>query len=375
MKKLSIVLILTALVAGGVFFAVQQPLSADDDSSSKKSEEKDDEKKKKEPVYLVELHTVGSREMTTYVSGTATLQADRQVDIFPKAAGQIKTLKVEEGQKVSKGDLLIALDGDDARLQLEQARVNLKRAQAEYKRIKTSYDKSLVSTEEFDAKKFEMERMKAEFDIANYKVEMTQVVAPFNGTVVNRFAELGQTVQPSEKLFTIAALDPLKAEVFLPERQTYDLETGQTVTFSRTDAFKDAFDGSVTRISPVVDRETGTVKVTISVTEAPRYVRPGTYAHLRIVTHVEQSDTVLPKKALVYDSRQNTYVFLAERDEKDVDKLRVKKKEVKTGIEESVYVQITEGLQAGDRIVLTGKDSLKDGALIKDPNVEVSAKK
>nr|WP_279382610.1 efflux RND transporter periplasmic adaptor subunit [Acanthopleuribacter pedis] len=348
---------------------MHQPVNAKD-----KGEGKNDEKKeKKEVVYSVEFYNVAPRDMRTYVTSTAALQADRQVDIFPKAAGQIQKLSVEEGQKVHAGDVLVGLDGDDARLQLNQATVNLKRAKSDFERIRATYERKLVSTEEFEAKKFELDRMEAEYNSAKHKLEITQVIAPFDGTIVNRFVELGQTVQPSEKLFTLAALEPLEAEVFLPERKVGDLAAGQDVNFSRDDSFENLFQGRVDRVSPVVDRETGTVKVTLSVPNAPSFARPGTYTHLRIVTATKTAEAVIPKKALVYDSRQLTYVFLTYLDEENAAQTRVKKIVVKTGIEEDGMVEIIDGLNVGDQIVLTGKDSLKDGLLVRDPSLNANA--
>lgn len=370
MKKLFIGLACVVMAGGGIFFAIHQPAIAADNNEDKK---KDEKKEEKETVYSVEYYTVGPREMKTYVTSTAALKADRQVDIFPKAAGQIHALKVEEGQKVTAGQVLAALDGDDARLQMNQATVNLKRAKADFQRIQATYERKLVSTEEYEAKKFELERMEAEFNLAQYKLEITQVTAPFDGTIINRYVELGQTVQPSEKMLTLAALEPLEAEVFLPERKVGDLASGQTVKFSRDDSFDNEFMGRVDRLSPVVDRETGTVKVTLSIPNAPGFARPGTYTHLRIVTASKTAEAVIPKKALIYDSRQLTYVFTTYLDEKNAAQTRVKKVQVETGIEENGMVEILSGIQVGEQIVLTGKDSLKDGLLVRDPSLNANA--
>lgn len=361
MKKMWLMGFVLLLVSSAILVSVLQPAKA----ATLKKDDNEEKEEKKETVYTVELTTVEPMELNTFVVGTATLQAERQVDIFSKTVGQIESLPVEEGQAVKKGALLLALDGDDEQLQLDRARVMLNNAKAAYGRIEKSYQKELVSTEEFDVKKYEYDKARADYDLAAHKLEQTKVTAPFGGTIVARTVELGQTVRPSQKLFALASLDPLEADVFLPESQAADLKVGMPIMLSKRDDFKTPFQGRLLRISPVVDKETGTVKATLSIDGVPGDVRPGSYVHLRIVTRTWTAETVVPKKALVFDSRQTAFVYVARETEEDANVFQVTRVEVKTGIDEGDFISIEEGLERGDRIVLTGKESLKSGSKVK----------
>ena len=208
-----------------------------------------EEKPKKTIIYDVELVETASRELHAYVLGTATLKADKQVDIYSKVAGQVGTLAVEEGTRVEKNALLVGLDDREHQLRLAQAQVNLDKASREFTRIEKSFKKELVSADAFDVKKFAMDQARADYDLAAYELEKTRVIAPFNGTVITREIEPGQTIQPSEKLLTLASLDHLEADVFLPEAQVVDLQPGLTVTIARDDSFKETFTGTLERIS------------------------------------------------------------------------------------------------------------------------------
>ena len=326
----------------------------------------DEKEETKETIYPVDLEQVSGRALRTYVNGTATLAADRQVDIYAKLAGQISTLTVEEGASVAAGDVLLVLDGDNARLELIQAKVNLREAKAEFSRILKSYQKALVSEEDYDKKKYELERIEANYQLAEHQLKMSQITAPFAGTIVARNVELGQTIQPADQLFTLAALNPLKTEVYLPESQVGPLRVGMPVTLSRDSDLGAGFPGELARIAPVVDKDTGTVKVTITAADAPVGVRPGTYVHLSIITQTHAATAVISSKALVYDGRQNTFVYVAKPAGDGLEVLLVEKVAVTTGIQDGGYVQITAGLSPGEKVVLTGKESLKDGAKVKD---------
>jgi membrane fusion protein (multidrug efflux system) len=338
--------------------------------------QEEEKKEEKVIVYDVELFKTEPQQMETYVQSTSTLKADRQVDIFSKVAGQIAELRFEEGQQVKKGDVLVVLDGYDERLKLEQAKVNLSKAKAAFARAKKSFESKLVSEEEYEVRKFEKEQAQAEYNIAEYNLSQIEVKAPFAGTVITRDVETGQTIQPSEKICGIATLSPLEAEVFLTEEQVRELVPGQMASLSRKEDFESGFSGKLARIAPTVDQETGTVKVTLEIDQAPENVRPGSYVHLQIITDSRMADQVIPKKALVYDSRQNTFVFKvepnpeADSDESFANTWFVTRVPVQTGIVDGTMVEITSGLQAGDMIVVTGKDTLKDGSVVRDASAE-----
>ncbi len=361
MKRILIAIGLVVVASVSVLLITQQPAKAaskaDGDGDNKNKEEK-------VMIYNVTTAAVQKKELRLFLQSTATLRADRQIDVFAKAPGQILSLNVEEGDHVKKGDVLIELDRENAQLELEQARVDLSKAQLEYDRIKESYAKKLVSAEEHDRRKFEFASAQSRFDLAAHKISLTQVVAPFNGTITARMVELGQTIQPSDKLFHLANLTPLEADVFVPESKATRLAEGQLAQLSRDDRFDDEFVGKVTRIAPVVDRETGTVKVTIAVSQVPKSVRPGTYVHVRIVTETMMADTALPKKAILFDSRQNASVFVVEAGENDGE-FKVRRVDVALIAEEKGVVAIDSVLEFGQDVVLTGKEALKDGSLIK----------
>lgn len=369
MKKFLIFSGLCGLGLFVVIFTMSSRQSAQANSSADTSDATAVEEKKA-TVYSVDLTVAESRSMTTFVASTATLRADRSVDIFSKVAGQVESLPVEEGDAVEAGTLLLELDGDDERLKMEESKVLLDRAHAEFERIKKSYRNQLVSTDAFEAKKYELDKAQAAFDLARYSYEQNRVLAPFDGTIVERNVEVGQTIQMSDKLFRLSALNPLEADVFLPESQTQPLRAGMRVELSAKDDFTAPFSGEIARIAPVVDQETGTVKVTVAIFNAPEAVRPGSYVHLHIITSESVQPVVVPKKSLIFDNRQKAYVFVIDEVANSANQMRVKRVAVQTGIEEDGFVSLTNGLDAGQQVVLTGKESLKNGALIQAVNTE-----
>lgn len=375
MKK---IIAITALVAAGLAVTWSLTKSGSDsnepvaetqakvEADGQEAASDKEKNEKKEIIYNVEFYEVESKTLRTFVASSSTLKADRQVDIYSKKPGQVQKIAAEEGSQVSKGDVILVLDGEEQELELQQMAVSLNKARADFKRIEKSYKNQLIAAEEYENKKYELEKSIADHEKVAHQVSLTKIRAPFSGTITKRTVELGQTIQPSETLFTLAALNPLEAEVYLTETQVAGLKLQQETRFAKDDDFENSFAGFVKQISPIVDKDTGTVKVTMAVPNAPEGVRPGTYVQLRVVTDTSMQPAVVPKRALTYDSRQQAFAFVAKAHESRDGLYQVEKVPVELGIEEGEWVSVDSGLETGTRIVLTGKESLKTGTLVRD---------
>jgi len=343
----------------GLVIAVAVTAMAIQSKSKKGGKAEDAENKEKEkPVLHVEATEAKARNIQTYIESTATLKCNRQVDIMSKVMGQIENLMVEEGSAVVKGDVLLNLDTEDVELEREQAEIALRKSEREFKRAKKLFEQSLVTQEEFEMKKFDFEKSTSDLKISERKLNQMEIIAPFDGIITNRYCEIGQNISSADKLFMIAQVSTLKADVFLPEHQIDVIQKGQRVVLSRDNGFSENSAGEIERLSPVVDSATGTLKVTITLKPESDSWRPGSYVHLRIITGEFKDSLSLPRKALVYNNKQETSVFIIQQEE---EKETVKLVKVETGPEETGYISITTGIQSGDRVVLTGKESLKDG--------------
>ncbi len=164
-------------------------------------------------------------------------------------------------------------------------------------------------------------------------------------------------------MYDIADLDPLYADVQVPERQIAQLEVGQSVRLM-TDAGSSAGQARIERIAPAVDPSTGTVKVTVAVKTGPG-LRPGSFVRVGIVTDTHPNALVVPRSALVAEGRR-WHLFRVKDDDEDAVELI----EVTRGFEENDRVEIfgipgdVRPLREGDRIVVTGASSLSDGSVV-----------
>jgi membrane fusion protein (multidrug efflux system) len=305
----------------------------------------------------VEVADVTTGDIASYITATANLVAEDQVKVLSEAEGRVQQLKVEEGDYVSKGQILAVLDQDEARIATSKVKLKATNASAALERAQDSFEQGLISSEAYDKLKMDYEVARQEVAEAEWRLSKTVIRAPFAARVTERFITLGQHLRPGDELFTVADYDPLIARIYLPERDVIELEEGREVRITPAANTELGFTGRIRQISPVVDTATGTVKVTVEAMSPPAGVRPGAFVSIGIVRDHHPSALLLPRESVIRELRA-AHVFVSEDD------IAVKRA-VTLGIEEGDLVEVLSGVASGDRVVVAGQGGLDDGQKIK----------
>ncbi len=305
----------------------------------------------------VEVAEVTTGAIASYISATANLVAEDQVKVLAEAEGRVERLLVEEGDSVTKGQVLAVLVQDEAKIAKSKVELKASNARAALERAKDTHDQGLISAETYDTLEMEYEFARQEVAEAEWRLAKTVIRAPFSGRVTERFITLGQHLRPGDELFTVADYDPLIARIYLPERDVMELEEGREVRITLAANAEFSFTGRVRQIAPVVDTATGTVKVTVEAVQPPAGVRPGAFVSIGIVREQHPSALLLPRVSVIRELRA-AHVFVTEDD-------TAVKKAVELGLEEGDMVEVLSGVSAGDNVVVAGQGGLDDGQRIK----------
>ncbi len=300
------------------------------------------------PVEVVEI---APGAISAWIETNGALEAEREVDIVARIGGPITRILTEEGRTVTEGEMLALIDDTEARAQVEIARVALTQAEVAHDRAKASFEQQVVSQEVYDSALSAFESARAQLEGNQIQYGYTRIEAPFDGLIVERAIKFGETVTAGQRVFRISDFDPLLCNIAVPERDLTRVSPGQIARI-RVEAFPgEEFEGRVLRVSPVVDPATGTIRVTLEVNRQGR-LSPGMFANVRLVTDVRENALIMPRRALSLESLADT-VFVVEEG------LAVRRT-VTLGYDEEDRVEVTEGLQAGDRVIVIGQDGLAD---------------
>jgi len=289
-------------------------------------------------------------------SGTAPIEAFADATVIAKVGGEVREILVEEGDDVVSGQTIARLDGDRLRLESQQAQANLRKLQRDYQRNVDLKEKGLISAGDFEKIQYEMESLEASFDLAQLELSYTDIRAPIDGVISQRFVRIGNNITIGAETFQVTSLEPLVSYLFVPEREYRRIEPGQPVSI-HVDALSDErFDATVARISPVVDPATGTFKVTIEVSDRSRRLKPGMFGRISIVYDRRANVLQIPRSAIIEQSSGST-IFVV------VDEI-VERREIHTGYTEGANIEVMDGVEDEDEIVVVGHINLKVGSTV-----------
>jgi membrane fusion protein (multidrug efflux system) len=310
----------------------------------------------------VQVATVRRGDISLFLLQTTSVEPVRQVSIIAKVSGQVSRLLVEEGDPVQKGTLLTQLDEDELVIQQVQAKVQMETDKATFERSKKMLDENLIAEEAYETARLQYESSKAAYEAATLQLNHTSVRSPIDGIVTLRHIELGQRVNANEALFDIADFTPLRARIYVPEKDIGRIFVGQQAKITIESEPDTDFNGAVKMISPVVDPASGTAKVTIDIDDTKGKLRPGMFASVFISTATNKNTLLIPKKALILES-EDDQVFINESGV-------AKKVRIEVGFTSGDSIEVLSGLKEGDSVVTIGQEGLRTGLPLRIPGQE-----
>jgi RND family efflux transporter MFP subunit len=242
------------------------------------------------------------------------------------------------GDEVSAGQTLITFDGREIDLQLEQARL--------------SYQRNLALFEAGAVSQAQLEQLKLALDNLELQKESLLLTSPINGVIASFTAVEGQ-LAGAQPLASVVNIDKLKLKVQVGEANIGKLRLGEEMEVVIPAADR-TFTGLITAIAPQIDNMTKAYPVTLEMDNPDRAVKGGMYAEIKLVVESKDDVIVIPQSAILEQDRQQI-VFVVEND-------IAKMKTVQVGLTLGNAAEITEGLSAGEQIIVEGQYAVKDGS-------------
>ncbi|MCP4266716.1 MAG: efflux RND transporter periplasmic adaptor subunit [Candidatus Brocadiaceae bacterium] len=259
----------------------------------------------------VEAVRVKRDDIEIFLVNNCTLESEKQVDVAAKASGIVLKILVEEGDYVESGKPLAKLDDKEALLALREAKLKKENAERVYTSSLNNFKDNIISKEEFEDKKFQLEIASVELKKKQLEYEYITIESPIDGIIVERNIEEGYNIAKDEMVFKIADFDPILARIFISEKNINKIAEGQTAKIISEFLPEKEFIGKIKIVSPVVDPESGTIKATIEIrNQMDGILKPGMFVSVFAVVGLHNDALVIPKKALILEAEADE-VFIA----------------------------------------------------------------
>jgi len=342
-----------------------------------------------------------------FIRATGTLMAEEQADVAAETPGRVVSSPIERGTPVAQGAELVRLSPTETDAQLKEAEANAAQiearlgltsgafdvnavpevqnakasyelAQNEFARIKSLLDQRVVSQSEFEQRRTQMEATRQQYEAAKNGAAQqyqslqaararvalarkafadTVVRAPFTGVVAQRLVSVGDYVTKGMKVAIVVRINPLRAQLTIPEQSLSAVAVGQAVSFE-VDAYPGRrFEGRVKYVAPALQADQRALTLEAIVPNPNGELKPGLFATARIEEPTRTPGVLVPASA-VQTVAGTARVFVVNGDQVD-------ERIVTTGQTVGDLIEITKGLKAGEQVATKNVAQLSDGAKVK----------
>ncbi|NVM20444.1 MAG: efflux RND transporter periplasmic adaptor subunit [Desulfobacterales bacterium] len=331
----------------------------------------------------IPVQVAGSKVMNlkSILEQTGDIRPMIAVDVYPKVPGKIiERLRVEKGDFVKRGALIAVLERDAIKAQVAQAgaavdmaEANLDVLEKDYARIEYLYKEKAAARQQLDHINARAKAAKAQLRQSQETLKQLEILhgehkiyAPVGGLVSARYVDRGAMSDTRKPIVRISSEEKVKIVTSVTEKDFPHIKKGMRVEV-KVDAFPEkVFSGAVSIITPTIDPATRTGEIEIHIKNKDRVLRSGMFARIRLYLG-ETPATVIPRDALVnLPGTGNYYVFVIENGQ-------AVQKNIETGISQHNYVEVREGLDAGEQVVVRGQNRLGDGVRVIIENEEAGA--
>ncbi|MBD3180169.1 MAG: efflux RND transporter periplasmic adaptor subunit [Candidatus Latescibacteria bacterium] len=321
----------------------------------------------------VRTFTVSRKDISDRVIFTGTIQPWQKTNIIPATGGKLDTIFVEQGDYVEAGTILAYLDMAPVRIRIKQAEAavsvaesGLENARTNYYRILTLKKKGTISTREYEEARLalrsaeaQLQQAEANQEMADYNLGEAIIKAPFSGHITSRNAEPGDILSPAPGhpgVVTLMDISSVKIEGTVPAPEIKYVRKGIRAVV-HVDIYPDTtFSGEVYSISPAASMQTRSFPLEVRIRNSGENLKPGFFATVELLAREKKSVPAVPIDA-VLEADGTEYLYV-------VEKGTARRREVKTGIREGIFLEITEGLIGGEKVILAGNTMVEEGSRV-----------
>jgi membrane fusion protein (multidrug efflux system) len=285
-----------------------------------------------------------------------SLLPSEQTQIKSEVSGRVVQLNFKEGTTVEKGALLVKLFDGDLQNQLKKLEIQLQIAEKTQERQSELLKINGISQQDYDLAQLNVQTLSVDIEATKIAISKTEIRAPYRGQVGLRNLSLGTYISPSDIITTLRQVSELKLEFSIPEKYAKEINKGNKVFF-KVDGGAQLHTATVIATENSVEQTTRTLRVRAIVNRNHAELVPGIFASVNLLLGKNNNALMVPTQAVIPSARNKQVIVLR----KDVAQFVT----VETGVRDSVFVQIVNGIKAGDTIITSGLMVVRPNSKVK----------
>ena len=317
-----------------------------------------------ERLTLVSKYEIQQTIFNTYIEAQANLKTRKNILILPEFQGTLEKVFVSEGQKVKKGQLLAEINDSGLNEQYEQMVIQAEFAKENFERTQRLWDNNIGSEMQYLKSKTDYEASKKMVDQMKDRLSKTKIYAPFDGEIDEIISNVGSNLIPGvSQILRLVNLDIIYAESFVSEKYISFIGEG-TEAIVQIPLLNMDYRSSVNQTGNFINPSNRTFRIEVPVENFDNRIKQNLDAKIKINIYKKDDAIVIPLRIVREDALGKNFVYVMSEDNKDGVYL-TSKKFIKLGNKSEDKVEVTEGLDPGEIVVLEGAYSVEDSQRVK----------
>ncbi len=306
------------------------------------------------PKLTVDGLVVKGQDLKNQINITGTILADESVLLNSELAGKVSEILFDEGQFIKKGKLLVRLNDEEIKADLQRLQFILKLNKDSEYRQKQLLEKEAISREEYETALTTLNTSQAEIKVLQARLEKHYIKAPFNGVVGLRTVSVGSYLNPGNSIAELFKINPVKIEFNVPSKYLQLVNEGDQVNFT-VDAYpNETFTGSIYAVEPQIDPQTRSIRLRAKANNDDRKLFPGQFARINLILETIPNALLIPTEAVIPELNGKR-IFLYKNG-------KVTSQSITTGLRMEDNVQVESGISPGDTVITTGILQINQGS-------------
>ena len=317
-----------------------------------------------ERLTLVSKYEIQQTIFNTYIEAQANLKTRKNVSILPEFQGTLEKVFVSEGQKVKKGQLLAEINDSGLNEQYEQMVIQAEFAKENFERTQRLWDNNIGSEMQYLKSKTDYEASKKMVDQMKDRLSKTKIYAPFDGEIDEIISNVGSNLIPGvSQILRLVNLDIIYAESFVSEKYISFISEG-TEAIVQIPLLNMEYRSSVNQTGNFINPSNRTFRIEVPVENFDNRIKQNLDAKIKINIYKKDDAIVIPLRIVREDALGKNFVYVMSEDNKEGVYL-TSKQFITLGNKSEDKVEVTEGLDLGDIVVLEGAYSVEDSQRVK----------
>jgi len=304
------------------------------------------------------ISAVEASQSLKEISLSGNIEGFKTVRLGFLVGGKINFIAANEGQMVSKDQLIASLDPTNYGIAKELADIQVNQVQDEYNRLKLMYDNNSLSESDFAKISYGLQQAKVQQKLHTKNLEDTKLYSPIEGVLLKRLCETGEITGVGIPLFVVSDIRKIKVSAFIPENELHYIRLGQTARVL-VPSLDNTFDGRIIEVGSAADVASRAFSVKIEVENRGMLIRPGMIAEVKILTGLDQEILVIPAGSILHDFNNQSFVYVI-----DGSAGKAFRRNVNLGRAVNNKIEVISGLKETDMVVSGGQEKLVDGSQV-----------